>query len=114
MKKIEIGNYKKPSDFMSFHEGENRIRVVSNGVMGFQHSMKTANRFINLGPCSETVDCPHCKKGYEPKMSWKWIIYDYEDPRVKILEAGPTIGNWIGSQKEEPKDYDIIINRIGK
>jgi hypothetical protein len=117
MKKIEYTNYKKPSDFMSFVEGENKIRIVSSGVVGFQHVMKTANRFVNLGPCSENDSCEHCQKGYEPKMAWKWMLLDYADMKVKILDAGPMLGNQIceiASINGDPQDYDIIIVRVGQ
>lgn len=117
MKKINYSNYHKPNDFMSFKEGENRIRILSSGIIGFQHVMKTATRFVNLGPCTETKDCEHCKKGNEAKMAWKWIVYDYSSGRVKILDAGPMIGNQIcdiAVINGEPKDYDILVLREGQ
>ncbi|KKK89257.1 hypothetical protein LCGC14_2734950 [marine sediment metagenome] len=116
MKKIDYKNYKKPSDFMSFKQGENRIRILSSGAIGFQHGMRTAKNFVNLGMCPENQDCIHCKKGYEPKLVWKWIIFDFEDMRVKLLDAGPMIGNQVagvlGTKHGDPKDYDILIARI--
>jgi hypothetical protein len=117
MKKIDYTNYKKPSDFMSFSEGENRIRIVSTGVIGFQHVMKTANRFVNLGLCTEDSTCEHCAKGYEPKRVWKWIVLDYSDMRIKILDAGPMLGNQIceiASISGDPEAYDIKVTRSGQ
>ncbi len=117
MKKIDYTNYKQPSDFMKFELGENKIRIVSTGVIGFQHVMKTANRFINLGICSEDDTCENCQKGYEPKRVWKWIILDHADNRVKILDAGPMLGNQIceiASVEGDPQEYDILITRIGE
>lgn len=117
MKTIQYANYKKPSDFMSFIEGQNTIRIVSSGVIGFQHGMRTANRFINLGVCSEDENCENCKKGYEPKRVWKWIIMDYADSRVKILDAGPMLGNQIceiASVSGDPQEYDLLITRVGQ
>lgn len=102
---------------MSFSEGENKIRIVSTGVIGFQHGMRTANRYINLGICPEDSTCEHCAKGYEPKRVWKWIVLDYSDNRVKILDAGPMLGNRIcviASVSGDPETYDIIVNRTGQ
>lgn len=117
MKRIDYENYKKPSDFMSFVEGDNKIRIVSTGVIGFQHVMKTANRFINLGLCSEDETCENCRKGYEPKRVWKWIVLDYSDMKIKILDAGPMLGNQIcgmGAVSGDPQGYDVIVNRTGQ
>lgn len=117
MKRIDYQNYKKPSDFMSFVEGENKIRIVSTGVIGFQHVMKTANRFINLGLCSEDETCENCRKGYEPKRVWKWIVLDYSDMKIKILDAGPMLGNQIcemASISGDPQEYDILVKRVGQ
>ena len=102
---------------MKFEDGNNIIRVISTGVVGLQHSMKTANRFINLGPCPEDASCEHCKNGYEPRRVWKWIIFDYADRIVKILDAGPMIGNQICSlasqEQKDPQDFNIVINKRG-
>jgi len=117
MKTISYENYKKPSDFMSFLEGDNKIRIVSSGVIGFQHGMRTANRFVNLGVCPEDDSCENCRKGYEPKRVWKWIILDYADNRIKILDAGPMLGNQIcemASVAGDPQTYDILITRVGQ
>ncbi len=117
MKKIDYGNYKKPSDFMSFEQGDTQIRIISNGLLGYQHGMNTARGFVNLGICPEDETCEHCKKGYEPKLIWKWIVFDHTDSRVKLLDAGPMIGNQIaeklGGKHGDPKEYDIVINRKG-
>ena len=113
MKTIKYENYKKPSDFMTFLEGENKIRAVSTGVIGFQHGMRTANRYINLGLCSEDESCENCKKGYEPKRVWKWIVLDYADNRVKILDAGPMLGNQI-CELGDPQEHDLLIQATGQ
>jgi len=102
---------------MGFVEGENKIRIVSTGVIGFQHVMKTAKRFINLGICSEDENCENCRKGFEPKRIWKWMILDYADNRIKILDAGPMLGNQIceiASISGDPQEYDILVNRVGE
>lgn len=102
---------------MKFSQGENTIRIISAGMLGYQHSMKTANRYINLGLCSEDETCEHCQKGYEPKQVWKWIVYDYSDKRVKILDAGPMLGNKIceiATIEGDPQEYDLKITRTGE
>jgi hypothetical protein len=113
MKKINYQNYKRPSDFMKFEQGENRIRVVSEGVIAMQHGLKTANRYVNLGFCTEKPDCPHCKKGNEPKRVWKWIVFDYANRDVKLLDAGPMLGNQLCEFGDDPQKFDVIVTRSG-
>lgn len=117
MKKITYENYKKPSDFMGLSQGENRIRIVSSGVFGYQHGMKTARGWVNLGVCPEDDTCENCKKGHEPKKVWKWLVFDYSDQRTKLIDAGPMIGNQvcdIASKHGDPQEYDILIKRVGE
>lgn len=99
---------------MKFEQGENRIRVVSEGVIAMQHGLKTANRYVNLGFCTEKVDCPHCKKGNEPKRVWKWIVFDYEGKDVKLLDAGPMLGNQLCEFGDDPQNFDVIVTRTGE
>jgi hypothetical protein len=117
MKKIDYQTYKKPSDFIKFEQGANTIRIVSTGVIGLQHSLKTANRFVPLGPCTEDSKCEHCNKGYEPKMVWKWLVYDHSDNKVKILDAKVMIGDQIcnlAKKYGDPQNFDIVINKTGE
>jgi len=116
MKKIEYKGYKKPSDYAKFNVGNNRIRVVSSGAMGFSHGMKTARGWIPLGLCSGD-NCEHCNKGNDAKRFWRWIVYDFDTKDVKILDAGVMIGNAIcelASLEGDPQEYDLIINRVGE
>lgn len=115
MHKIDYTNYKKPTDFASFKQGDNLVRIVSSGVMGYQHVMKTANRFVNLGICTEDENCQQCQKGNAPKRCWKWIIY--LDGNVNILDAGAMLGNQIcdiATEHGDPQEYDLIVNKTGE
>jgi len=102
---------------MKFEQGDNLIRIVSSGVIGLQHVMKTANRFVNLGPCTEDETCEFCNKGYEPKAAWKWLVFNYADKTIKILDAGIMIGNQIcelGKKFGDPQEFDIVVNKKGE
>lgn len=116
MEKINYKGYKRPSDYVCFEIGENRIRVISSGAMGLQHGLRTANRWVNLGLCTGD-NCEHCAKGNLAKRFWRWIVYDYADAGVKMLDAGPMIGNQIcelaDKLNDDPQNYDLIIVRKG-
>ena len=117
MKKIDYLNYKRPSDYMKFEQGDNRVRVVSSGAMGYSHGLKTARAWVPLGICTGE-GCEHCEKGNEAKRFWRWIVYDFNEDDLKMLDAGPVIGNGIcelaAKLKADPQDYDIIVNRVGE
>lgn len=117
MKKIEYNNYKRPSDYVKFNEGENRVRIVSSGAMGYAHGIKTAKSWVPLGLCTEEDTCKHCLGGNQPKRFWKWIAYDFNTDEIRLLDVGPMIGNTIceisSKLKKEPTEFDIIIKRKG-
>lgn len=117
MKKIDYNNYKRPSDYVRFEEGDNRVRIVSNGAMGYAHGIKTAGRWVPLGLCTEDSTCKHCKKGNQPKRFWKWIAYDFNSGETRLLDVGPMVGNAICEEssklKKDAMEMDFIIKRIG-
>lgn len=117
MKEIDYGTYKKPSDYMKFEQGDNRIRVISKGYIGLQHGLRATKGWVNLGFCTEDDSCIHCKKGNEAKRFWKWVVVDREENQVKLLDAGVMIGDGIcqlAIKEGDPTKYDIIVNRTGE
>lgn len=115
MQKINYAEYQKPSDYMKFEQGDNRIRIISEGFMGLQHGLRTARGWVNLGECTGK-DCEHCLKGNVPKRFWKWIVADRSIEEVRLLDAGIMIGDQIcniakGLQGQLKRD--LIVNRVG-
>lgn len=116
MQKIDYKTYEKPSDFIKFNQGENRVRIISDGVFVKRHGMKTATHYIPLGNCTEDGNCEHCAKGLEPKQKWTWVIYSLDKKDVFVLDAGVQIGDQIcqiAKDSGDPKAYDLIILRSG-
>lgn len=118
MKKIDYSSYKKPSDYISFLEGDTKFVIVSNGYFIKRHGMKTANGYIPMPDCTELPTCPQCLKGNEPKQKWTWIVYSKIDQRVYILDAGPMIGNQICEMAQkggyDPINREVTINKVGE
>lgn len=115
MKKIDYSNYQKPSDFVKLQVGDNRIRIVSDGITCYEHGMVSGSRYVPLGICSQTAACEQCQKGNQPKLRYKWIVYLPEIGETRLLSVGPQIGDEICclATKGDPRAYDIIINRNG-
>jgi hypothetical protein len=120
MQKIDYAHYEKPSDFAKFAEGNTLMRIVSSGVLSKKHGTRMGGRFVPLGECTETADCPFCKQGSEPKLKWIWIIYLPESKQVRILETGPQAGDQIcviarkiARAKEDIQDYELKMFKSG-
>jgi len=118
MKQISYTNYKKPSDYLSFLEGDTKFVIISNGYFIKRHGMKTGNGYIPMPDCTEKPDCPSCLKGNEPKQKWTWIVYSRDDKRVYVLDAGPMIGNQICIQAQkggfDPLNREVKVNKVGE
>jgi hypothetical protein len=120
IKSIDLKTYIKPSDYIKFSQGDTTLTIVSKGGgMAKIHSMKTSKGFINLGICTEDSTCEHCKKGYEAKLKWIWVVYWKEKKAVRLLEAGTQIGDGICqvTQKGGLEDFtsnDYIITATGE
>lgn len=120
IKRIDLKNYITPSDYMSFPQGDTRIAIISNsGGMARMHGMRATSGYKNLGICSEDETCEHCKKGYESKLKWIWVIYWIEKGVVRLLEGGKMIGDGIcmATQKaglDNFTQHEYIITATGE
>lgn len=118
MRKINYQTYTKPSHFVKFKQGDTRVIIVSEGVMTWEHGLISGGKFIPLGPCTETIDCEQCKKGNDPKLRYKWIVYLPEIDEVRVLSVGSQIGDEvcvIGKQiSQESKSFEVIVTRKGE
>lgn len=117
MKKINYNGYKKPTDYMKFEAGDTKMKIISSGIIGMHHAIRARN-YVPLGMCmAYKGECEHCDKGNEPKRVWRWIVVDVEADEVKMLEAGPMLGNEIcelADREGDPQEYDIIVHRTGE
>lgn len=117
LRKIDYAHYVKPTDFARFEQGDTTIRIISNGALVKKHGLKTANGYVPLGDCTEKPDCEQCLKGNEPKQKWIWICAIRPTNDVKLLDVGAMTGDAIckiaQKREQDPKEYDLIINKVG-
>lgn len=118
MKKIDYKTYQKPTDFAKFSQGETIIRIISSGGMVKKHGLRMGGKYVPLGDCTETPECPQCLQGNEPKLKWIWIVYMRGTKDVKILDCGPMLGDAICKLAQErgkdPQEFDIVIHKAGE
>lgn len=118
MKKIDLKNYKKPSDYLSFSQGKNQIRLVTTLVFAKIHGSRMRGRYMNLGVCTEDGNCQLCAQGNEAKQKWRGLAIDRSINEVRLLDAGPVIGNQICEKLSERgldfTDCELIITKTGE
>ena len=106
-----------PSQYMKFKEGENKFRILSKPIIGWEDwtPEKKPIRF----PMENKPDHPIVPKK-AIKHFWAMIVYNYQEKAINILEITQAtiqaaITNLIkDSDWGAPYDYDIKVNRTGQ
>ncbi len=125
-------NYTIPteSNYMRFIQGENQFRVLSSAIVGMEYwvtnpedKKKRMPKRKHIGeniPMEEIEINPKTGKDDLPKHFWAFVVYNYADKRIQILEITQK-----GIQKAilaltkskawgSPKDFDLIVTREGE
>lgn len=117
-------NYKAPagsSSFMKLEEGENRFRVLSEATIGWEgwiDGKPFRRKGIEQNITPDEVEINKMSKKPAINHFWAFLVYDYADGQVKILEiTQKTImraleGLSNDSDWGDPVKYDISIERV--
>ena len=118
-------DYKAPksdSNYMRFEEGENKFRILSDAIVGWE-GWKTEDdgtkRPIRI-PADETLNVDDVDEEDKIKHFWAFVVWNYAQEKIQILEVTQR-----GIQKslnalERSKDwgdiktFDILVTRSGK
>jgi hypothetical protein len=123
MEKINYKVYKKPTDFLKLAQGDNVIRIVSDGFIATVYGMRTGDRWVRFGESIPDKTLQTAKeKGYTDSIKaarrWVWIGLNRASGHIGILEVGPTVGDTIcqiAQEKEcDPKDIDLLVKKDGE
>lgn len=125
-------NYTVPENenagsYMKFQNGENRFRVLSSAVIGYEcWKLENGKPTPVRGKTADEVE----KKGYDridkfgnqqkPKHFWAFVVYNYKEKDIEILEV--TQKRIMSSIQElvndsdwgNPKNYDVVVFRKGE
>jgi hypothetical protein len=121
MKKVEPSQYIKPSLFMSWDEGENRIRVL-DGIYEYRKwGTKVGGRYISQIVFDETAPVDPVfthpdKEGKIPqsKRCWGFVIYSHKAKEFRVLESGPRLGHPLAELLKKDNEFtkhDIIVTK---
>ena len=103
------------SNYMKLVEGKNKFRVLSDAITGWEYWT------VDKKPISsrtEFEEMPN-NNGKPPKFFIAFVVWNYQDERVQILEiTQKTIITALQVMNEdsdwgEPSKYDITVNRTG-
>ena len=105
----------KSGQFMRLKNGENRIRILSDAIVGYSWWDENKKPF-RVRTFQEAVN-----NGVEPlKEFWAFVVWNYNSNQVEVLElTQKTIQRQlhtlnIDSDWGDPKQYDINIQRTGE
>jgi len=115
--------YKQPdtSKYMKFKEGENRFRVMSPAIIGFEY-WTTENKPIRSSESfKETPGIKTDKEGRKKvNHFWAFIVWDYKKEAIGILQITQKGIQYsimaLVENKDwgDPKEYDIVVTRKGE
>ncbi len=116
-------NYEAPKtagNYYKFAKGENRFRILSPAVVGFEYWTKD-NKPVRATEAWEEVptDAKRADNGAFQKHFWAFVVYNYELSRPQILEITQrTIQDALESYVEnkkwgDPTGYDIVVKATG-
>ena len=123
MKKVTPEKYIKPSKFIHFKVGENRIKIMSMIYLYQKYGLRAAGRYISqIVREGEPVNDIFLRKDrsgktVEPKQQWGFVVWSDELQEFRVLECGPMLGDQLakllGQIGEDYKKVDILVNRVG-
>lgn len=107
------------SGYFKFKLGENRFRVLSSAIVGYESWVEEDGKRKPLRWKMGT-SMPADKIGDDPKHFWAFVVWNYKEEKVQILEVTQKgIMKAIQALTRDddwgsPKDYDIVVTREGE
>lgn len=105
--------------YMKFKQGENRFRVLSSAILGYEAWQDTENGKRKPLRWRMGVSIP-VSEGEDAKHFWAFIVWNYQERKIQILEiTQKTIMNSIKTLTKDsdwgsPKDYDLVVIKEGE
>ena len=117
-------NYKVPQksgNYMKFQDGENKFRILSEAVLGWEGWIDNADG--SRKPVRHKLDEPFDPSEIDPqtiKHFWAVVVWNYAEEKVQILEITQRGIQKSLSALERSKDwgdllgYDILVTKSGQ
>lgn len=109
----------KPSPYMKFHQGENRFRILSSAIVGYEGWTQAQGG----KPIRKHVDEAFSTTEVDPdtiKHFWAFFVWNYELKKVQVLELTQTsLMKPIASLTKnkawgDPTKYTLVVDKSGE
>lgn len=114
---------KTGGNYMRLQDGENKFRVLTPAVVGFEYWTKD-NKPVRLKefPIGIPQDIKEDKEGNPTRVKpwWSFVVWNYKENKLQILSlTQATImeqiqGLFADEDWGDPKGYDLVIRRSGE
>lgn len=111
---------KEDGNFMKFQDGENRIRVLSSAIVGYEDWDDEKNFYRTKTRGEQPLSSRSSKPNAKIKHFWAMVVYNYRSKRVQVLEiTQATIFDGFNTLLKDPDwgrpfGYDIVITKTGE
>lgn len=112
---------KEEGNYFKFRIGDNRFRILSSPVLGYEYWTKAKKPVRAHTPWDEAPeDAKKNENGGFQKHFWAMIVWNYEAKKVQILEiTQKTIMGSIGAYSDNhkwgsPLGYDLVVKAVGE
>lgn len=111
---------KQGGNYFKFVKGENRFRIMSHAIVGFEYwnkdnkPVRSRTQFEGTPTDAKTDD-----EVFKQKHFWAFVVYNYEEKRLQIMELTQTtimssIEALVANKKwGSPLGYDIVVQAEG-
>lgn len=118
LKKIDLSKYEKPSRFIKWKQGDNRIRVTDSPYMYQVVGKRTARGYVRQ-VLEDGVEVKTFLKDAVPKLTYGFVVYSHEDAHFHVIESGVMLGDALTKliQEKQPDEFkktDIIVAVAGE
>ena len=111
---------KASGNYMRLEKGENKFRVMSSAIVGYEYWTNENKPVRSPEPFRETLNIKIDGNGKKSiKHFWAFVVWNYKAKQIQILELTQStiMGAIEALVKNEdwgdPKNYDITISRVG-
>jgi len=117
-------NYEAPKtegNYFKFKEGDNRFRVLSSAIVGYEYWTLDKKPIRSKEMWEEIpANAKRNENGSFQKFFWAFIVWNYDAEKVQIMEVTQkTIQEGIealvlNKKWGDPKKYDLVIKAEGE
>jgi hypothetical protein len=118
---------KTQGDYMKFEKGDNRFRILSKAITGYEYWTKENKPVRSHDPFDDVPADAKLEKdpktggsSFKPKHFWAFVVYNYKAGKIQILEITQStvmepIANYVKDEDwGSPEKYDIVVSRSGE